>query len=79
MATGMAIMGFGGGAMIGSPLADLLIKTFRTPDSAGVWQTLAVMGVGYLLFMMAGAFGYRVPRPGGNPTDGRRPPPPPTR
>ncbi|GJE40080.1 OFA family MFS transporter [Methylobacterium persicinum] len=67
MATGMAIMGFGGGAMIGSPLADMLIKGFRTADSAGVWQTLAVMGVGYLLFMTAGALGYRVPPAGWKP------------
>ena len=36
MATGMAIMGFGGGAMIGSPLADLLMNHFRTAHSAGV-------------------------------------------
>ena len=35
MATGMAIMGFGGGAMIGSPLADLLMKPYATPTSAG--------------------------------------------
>ncbi|MEH3116553.1 MAG: OFA family MFS transporter [Methylorubrum populi] len=67
MATGMAIMGFGGGAMIGSPLADTLIKTFRTPDSAGVWQALAVMGVGYLVFMVSGALGYRVPPAGWQP------------
>ena len=67
MATGMAIMGFGGGAMIGSPLADSLIKSFRTADSAGVWQTLAVMGVGYILFMLGGAFGYRVPPAGWRP------------
>ncbi len=73
MATGMAIMGFGGGAMIGSPLADMLIKSFRTADSAGVWQTLAVMGVGYLLFMTAGALGYRVPPAGWRP-DGYTPP-----
>jgi MFS family permease len=32
MATGMAIMGFGGGAMIGSPLADKLMKHFATAD-----------------------------------------------
>ena len=31
MATGMAIMGFGGGAMIGAPLADLLMNYFKTP------------------------------------------------
>ncbi|GEO99687.1 OFA family MFS transporter [Methylobacterium haplocladii] len=61
MATGMAIMGFGGGAMIGSPLADLLINSFKSPNSVGVWETLAVMGLGYLVFMLGGAFGYRVP------------------
>src|SRR5262245_1018453 len=37
MATGLAIMGFGGGAMIGTPLADLLMKRFATPTSVGVW------------------------------------------
>ena len=31
MATGMAIMGFGGGAMIGSPLATMLMNHFKTP------------------------------------------------
>ena len=61
MATGMAIMGFGGGAMIGAPLADKLMKYFATPDSVGVWQTLLVFAVVYLIFMMGGAFGYRVP------------------
>jgi MFS family permease len=39
MATGMAIMGFGGGAMIGAPLANLLMTHFRTPTSVGVWET----------------------------------------
>ena len=39
MATGMAIMGFGGGAMIGAPLANLLINYFKTPTDVGVWQT----------------------------------------
>jgi MFS family permease len=61
MATGMAIMGFGGGAMIGAPLADKLMKAFATPDSVGVWQTLLIFAVIYLIFMMGGAFGYRVP------------------
>ena len=36
MATGMAIMGFGGGAMIGAPLKGFFIKTFyRAPDYLG--------------------------------------------
>jgi MFS family permease len=67
MATGMAIMGFGGGAMIGSPLAAELIKYFATPDSVGVWQTFVVMGCLYLVAMMIGAFAYRVPAAGWRP------------
>ncbi|MEE7455830.1 MFS transporter [Methylorubrum populi] len=62
MATGMAIMGFGGGAMIGAPLADWLMRQFATPTSVGVWQTFAAMAVIYAVFMTAGALGYRVPR-----------------
>jgi len=61
MATGMAIMGFGGGAMISTPLADRMIKYFATADSVGVWQTFVVLAVIYLVFMTAGALGYRVP------------------
>ena len=45
MATGMAIMGFGGGAMIGAPLADTLMKHFATPTSVGVWETFVTMAV----------------------------------
>jgi len=67
MATGMAIMGFGGGAMIGSPLAVELMKNFATPTSVGVWQTFAVMALGYFVFMVAGALGYRVPPTGWAP------------
>ncbi len=68
MATGMAIMGFGGGAMIGAPLADMLMRTFATPTSVGVWQTFIVLGVIYFVFMIGGALGYRVPRDGWKPT-----------
>jgi MFS family permease len=67
MATGMAIMGFGGGAMIGSPLAADLMKYFATPTSVGVMQTFVVMALIYFVFMMAGAFGYRVPETGWMP------------
>jgi MFS family permease len=45
MATGMAIMGFGGGAMIGSPLANILMNHFKAAGSVGVWQTMATLGV----------------------------------
>ncbi|WP_343316064.1 OFA family MFS transporter [Brucella sp. BE17] len=67
MATGMAIMGFGGGAMIGAPLADLLMNAFKTETSVGVWQTFVVMALIYFVFMMAGAFGYRIPPAGWRP------------
>ena len=67
MATGMAIMGFGGGAMIGAPLADNLMKYFATPTSVGVWEAFVVMGIVYFVFMMGGAFGYRVPPTGWKP------------
>jgi MFS family permease len=61
MATGLAIMGFGGGAMIGAPLADRLMKLFASPTEVGVWQTFLVLAAGYFVYMMAGALGYRVP------------------
>src|SRR4029434_10317151 len=61
MATDMAIMGFGGGAMIGAPLANLLMTYFRTPASVGVWETFLVLAAIYFVFMMSGAFAYRVP------------------
>ncbi|WOB07114.1 OFA family MFS transporter [Piscinibacter gummiphilus] len=67
MATGMAIMGFGGGAMIGSPLAAELMKTFATPTDVGVTQTFIVMALVYFVFMLGGAFGYRVPPTGWKP------------
>ena len=74
MATGMAIMGFGGGAMIGSPLAVELMKNFATPTSVGVMQTFVVMGLVYFVFMMGGAFGYRVPPTGWKPAGWTAPP-----
>lgn len=61
LATGLAIMGFGGGAMIGAPLADQLMKFFATDVSVGVWQTFLVLAAVYFVFMMGGAFGYRIP------------------
>ncbi|HEY0200128.1 MAG TPA: MFS transporter, partial [Burkholderiaceae bacterium] len=68
MATGMAIMGFGGGAMIGSPLAAELMQHFSSPDGVGVQQTFVVMALAYMVFMLAGALGYRVPGEGWAPS-----------
>jgi len=67
MATGMAIMGFGGGAMIGSPLANILMNYFRTPASVGVWQTFVAFGLIFFVFMVGGALGYRIPPTGWRP------------
>ena len=67
LATGMAIMGFGGGALIGAPLADLLMRRFATPATTGVWQTFVAMGLLYFVAMTCGALGYRLPPPGYRP------------
>jgi MFS family permease len=67
MATGMAIMGFGGGAMIGAPLATLIMQGLGAPGQPAVAAALAILGVIYLLAMTAGAFGYRVPPEGWAP------------
>ena len=61
LATGLAIMGFGGGAMIGSPLAAKLMAHFHSTTDVGVWQTFLTLAAIYLVFMLAGAFLYRVP------------------
>ena len=67
MATGMAIMGFGGGAMIGSPVAAKLMEYFSTPTSVGVWQTFVALALIYFVFMLCGSLGYRVPPVGWKP------------
>jgi MFS family permease len=67
LATGMAIMGFGGGAMIGSPLAIKLMAIFKNASDVGVGKTFLVMGTLYFLFMMFGVFTIRVPADGWKP------------
>lgn len=67
MATGMAIAGFGGGAMVGSPFATMLMEKFKTPTDPGVWQTFIVLAVIYAFFMLFGAFIYRLPAAGWKP------------
>jgi MFS family permease len=67
MATGMAIMGFGGGAFIAAPLSVLLMAHFKTATSNGVLETFVTMGVIYFMFMMIGVFSVRVPADGWKP------------
>ena len=62
LATGMAIMGFGGGAMIGSPLAKDLMAHFHASDGGpGVAPAMLVMGGLYFLAILFGALIVRVP------------------
>src|ERR1700676_28461 len=67
MATGMAIMGFGGGALIAAPLSVILMKHFSTATSSGVLETFVTMGVIYFMFMMIGVISVRVPAEGWKP------------
>jgi MFS family permease len=67
MATGMAIMGFGGGAFIASPLSVWLMSKFNTASHIGVAETFIVLGVVYFFFMVVGSIIVRVPAPGWKP------------
>jgi MFS family permease len=67
MATGMAIMGFGAGAMIAAPLSVWLMSVFTTPTHVGVAETFVVLGLIYAFFMLVGAAIVRVPPPGWKP------------
>jgi MFS family permease len=67
MATGLAIMGFGGGAMIASPLSVLLMDRFKSPTSVGVAQTFVALAIIYFCFMMFGVLTVRVPPEGWRP------------
>ena len=61
MATGMAIMGFGGGAFIGSNLSLVLMDHFQSATSPGVAQTFIALGLIYFSYIMFGSFIVRVP------------------
>ncbi len=75
LATGMAIMGFGGGAMIASPLSTRLLDFynggFDSPaaiaDTSSVAKLFVTLAVIYLVVMLFGAWLVRVPPPGWQP------------
>ncbi|ROS07962.1 MFS transporter [Raoultella sp. BIGb0399] len=67
MAAGMAIMGFGGGAMIGAPFANKLMAFYAEGAEKGVWQTLLTLAAIYFIFMLAGTLSYRLPPMGWKP------------
>jgi len=67
MATGMAIMGFGGGALIGAPLGVKLMEHFKSAASSGVAEAFIAMAGLYSVSMLFGAFIVRVPPEGWKP------------
>lgn len=69
LATGMAIMGFGGGAMIASPLSQRLLVAYGGKDFGGdaVMKLFLTFAVVYFIFMMFGVFFVKVPAPGWRP------------
>ncbi len=62
MATGIAIMGFGGGALIASPWSAQMIESFGA-TSGGISLAFLVHGLTYAVFMSLGVLLVRVPRP----------------
>jgi len=67
MATGIAIMGFGGGALIASPWSTQLLTSFGATTTSGIATTFLIMGIGYAIFMSLGWILVRVPAPGWRP------------
>lgn len=70
LATGMAIMGFGGGAMVAAPLSSWLLERYGVADNPGtaVWKLFVTLGAVYFVVMMFGVFTVRVAPPGYDPT-----------
>ncbi len=77
LATGLAIMGFGGGALVASPLSRQLLActtpaTTRTTassvaDGGALVALFLTLGLGYFVIMMFGVFNIRVPAEGWKP------------
>ncbi|QII06514.1 OFA family MFS transporter [Rhodococcoides fascians A25f] len=67
MATGIAIMGFGGGALIASPLTSQLMVNFGGFTDGSIAKTFLTLGVGYAVFMALGVVLIRVPAEGWTP------------
>ncbi|AML58723.1 MFS permease [Serratia rubidaea] len=67
MAAGMAIMGFGGGAMVGAPFANELMTFYADGGAPGIWQTLLTLAGVYFVFMLGGTLCYRIPPIGWHP------------
>ncbi len=69
MATGLAIMGFGGGAIIASPLSVWLMAHFRSDGSNGIAPSFLTLAALYFVLMMFGVFSVRIPADDWKPSD----------
>ena len=67
LATGLAIMGFGGGALIASPLSSTLLETYASNPVNAIVPSFLTLGAIYLVSMMIGAFVVRLPAEGWQP------------
>jgi MFS family permease len=77
LATGMAIMGFGGGALVASPLSRQLMSLYdagydpsnskSVPTGSAVALLFLTLGIVYFIVMMFGVFNVKVPAPGWKP------------
>lgn len=67
LATGIAIMGFGGGAMLASPLSTRLLDAFGDTEASALVPTWITLGAVYLVLMLFGALVVRVPAKGWKP------------
>jgi len=64
LATGLAIMGFGGGALIASPLSSTLLEAYASNPVDAIVPAFLTLGAVYLVAMMVGAFVVRLPAEG---------------
>ncbi len=67
LATGFAIMGFGGGAMVASPLSQMLMDVYKESSPGGVQESFVTLALIYGAVMLCGAFGFRLPPPDWRP------------
>jgi len=61
LATGLAITGFGGGAILATPLSSALIGVFQSEASSGVGHALIALALIYAVIMLAACRGFRHP------------------
>jgi MFS family permease len=67
LATGLAIMGFGGGALVAGPLSDALLGAFGDNPADAIAPAFLTLAAIYFVMMMLGAFTVRLPAEGWKP------------